>query len=116
MTNTNDAIITAPNLMSAAAQVMLQARKTIAPDYLPYLIDDAVEVTAILADNNKQDSTFTVEEGWRYEVSFLCTDTGVYSYVFSDSAKAARNENPGSILIVISHWQEHPNEWTITTY
>jgi len=113
MANTNDAIITAPNLMSAAAQVMLQARKTIAPDYLPYLIDDAVEVTAILADNNRQDYRWTAEDGGSWRVAFHCTDTGVYSYVFSDAATSARKENPDSLLVIVEHWQERDG-WQVT--
>jgi hypothetical protein len=114
MANTNDAIITVPNMETAAAKVMGQARKAIAPDYLPYLIDDAIEVTAMLAYNNRQSFNYTAAEGVRYEAYFLCTDTGVYTYSFEDSAKDARNETLGSILVTIVHWEGH-DEWTVIT-
>jgi len=114
MAGNTDTIMTVPNMETAAVKVMIQARKAIAPDYFHYLIDDAIEVTAMLADNNRQSSTYTATEGERYEAYFLCTDTGVYTYAFDDCAKAARNETLGSILVTVIHWQEHPDEWVVT--
>ena len=77
MADTNNTIITVPSMESAAARVMEHARKAIAPDYLPYLINDAIEVTAILADNNRQDYQWTADNGGHWSVAFHCTDTGV---------------------------------------
>lgn len=113
MATNNDTIITVPNMETAAARVMEQARKAIAPDYFSYLIDDTIEVMAMLANNDRQDYKWAADNGGYWSVAFHCTDTGVYSYVFSDGVITARNEDSSSVLVIVEHWQEQDG-WQVT--
>lgn len=113
MANTNNTVITVSNMESAAVKVMAQARKAIDPNHIEYLLYDAIEVTARLADNNMQSFFWTASEGGYWICAFHCTDTGVYSYCFSDAANTARDKNKSSVLVTVKHWQER-DEWQVT--
>ena len=111
--NTNNNIVTVPNMEIAATMVMEQGRRTIDANYIDYLINDAIEVMAMLADHNRQEYHWTANDGGYLSAAFHCTDTGVYCYMLADTADAARDENPNSVLVIVGHYAEREG-WNVT--